>query len=348
MKSDDYFLNRIDSLRNKFDAWGVVGCIVENRIDLYYLTGLRCSSGILLVLKEGASLFVDGRYFQDLSSRSPVPVKLLSKESLSQHIPHLGSIAIDSHFTSLDRGKQLQLIVPHLFYVSRLLRETRGIKDPDEIVKLKKAALLAWDGFQYVRKRFRVGVQEKEISFAFEQFCKERGAERLAFDPIIAFGANSAYPHHRSGDSRLKQGDIILCDLGIVLDGYHSDMTRTFFYGEGDLKLRALLSTVMEAHSVALKNALPGTVIGELDQIVRTVFEDAGYGDLIAHGLGHGVGLEIHEYPSLQSKGEDKELLLREGMVITIEPGLYIPGLGGARYEDTILITQTGYSNLYR
>lgn len=339
------YLNRIEKLKSYFKTWKVEGCLVENPLDLYYLTGLQLSVGILVVLPKAAHLFVDGRYIDFAKKNSPVPVQLLSQKALQSVLTK--SVAFDSHTTSVDRAAELKKISSDLKPIPHLLREVRAIKDRQEVQALEKSASLLWKGFSYIQKKLKVGVNEKEIALAFEIYCREQGAEKLAFSPIIAFGKNSAYPHYRAGDAVLKKGDIVLIDIGVVVDHYHSDMTRTLFFGKADSRLVLLDSVVKKAHAAALKLCKSGSRVGDLDLAARKVIAEAGLADLILHSLGHGIGLETHEFPRLKYRGEDHDVVLKEGMAITIEPGLYMPGVGGVRHEDTIVITSKGYKNFY-
>lgn len=169
----------------------------------------------------------------------------------------------------------------------------------------------------------------------------------MSFDPIIAFGKNTALPHHHPGDTKCKENDIILCDLGVVLDDYMSDMTRVNFVGKSDPELLHLFEVNRAAQRNALSKCRPGALLKELDLAAREVMAKAGLEEYFIHSLGHGIGLEVHEYPRIKFDGLDCNLKLEPGMAITIEPGLYLPGKGGVRYEDTVIITQEGYMNLY-
>ncbi len=188
---------------------------------------------------------------------------------------------------------------------------------------------------------------ELEVARALEIYCLKNGAEGMSFESIIAFGKNSALPHHHPGNTKLKENDIALFDLGVILNGYCSDMTRVDFVGKGNSTLRKLYDVNRAAQKVALAKCRPGVKLKELDQAARRVMASAELEELFIHNLGHGVGLEVHESPSISSKGIDRNVMLEEGMAITIEPGLYLPGKGGVRYEDTIVITAKGYVNLY-
>jgi len=337
------FSNRAEKVQRLLKEWEATECLIENPLNLFYLTGLRMSAGALLISRKKISLFVDGRYIEFAKRASPFPVY-----PLTEILSHVGKVTVfDSHLTSIDRFEKLKGWPTEWKPISEPLKRVRAIKEKEEIQALEKSAKLLWKGFLHLKKRLKVGVTEKEIAVEFEFFCRKNGAEALSFQPIIAFGKNTAYPHYRAGGAKLKKGDIVLCDLGVVVDGYHSDMTRTFFFGKADPRLIVLDSVVKEAHVAALKICKPGVRVGDLDAAACKVIQKAGLEKLIAHSLGHGIGLETHEFPRLKFKGEDDAVILKEGMVITIEPGLYLSGVGGVRHEDTVVMTQKGYKNFY-
>lgn len=222
----------------------------------------------------------------------------------------------------------------------------RRVKDKQEIRLLGKAANLGTEGFHYVCSKLTEGITEQELAIALEIFWKEKGSQGLAFSPIIAFGKNSSMPHHRAGATKLQSGDIVLIDIGVLLDYYHSDMTRCVFFGPPQKKLIEIYEIVRQAQEMALAMCRPGVLIEELDRAARSYIASKGHQEHFTHGLGHGVGLQIHEGPSLSQKSADKTLPLEEGMVITIEPGIYLPEIGGVRIEDTVVITDKGHKNL--
>ena len=328
------------------------GCIIQEPVDLFYLTGLSLSHGAMIAAHGKVALFVDGRYIQAAQESSPVPVALYEDKNMrtflgKKPLETLGFDALTTRFADYER---LQKLFPNvkLKPFPGILREIRLIKDLGEVSAMRKSARLAWKGFEFLKKRLRVGVTEQELVLEFEIFCRKHGADKLAFDPIIAFGANSAMPHYHPGKTRLKRGDIVLIDIGVVIQSYHSDMTRTVFFGKPDPLLKRWAEIVKEAHGAALKICKPGTKLGALDAAARKVMASEGVENYFLHSLGHGVGLEIHEYPRIKATGVDKELILEPGMAITIEPGLYLPGKGGIRYEDTVIVTKKGHENLYK
>jgi Xaa-Pro aminopeptidase len=342
------FSNRVSKLQSCLKTWKADGCLIENPLDLFYLTGLQLSLGILVVHLAKVKLFVDGRYIEFAKKNSPFPVELLSQNTVSAFLRPIRTLVFDSYWATVLRHDQLkQLYTGVLQEVPQPLRELRLIKDAAELKLMKKSAAVVWKGFEHIRKSLETGITEKELALSFEIFCRKQGAEKLSFDPIIAFGKNSAYPHYRPGNVKLKKDQLVLIDIGVVVDHYHSDMTRTVFFGKPNPQLVLLETVVKKAHDAALKIYKNGTKIGDLDKAARHVIEKAGLQELILHSLGHGIGLETHEFPRLKYRGEDHNVTLQEGMVITIEPGLYLPGTGGIRYEDTIAITSKGYTNFY-
>ena len=346
--SSKTFLNRLSKLQSFFKRWKADGCLIENPLDLFYLTGLQLSLGLLVVLPAKTKLFVDGRYIEFAKKNSPFPVELLSEDAVISFLRPVRTLVFDSSWTTVLRYEQLKKLHSKvLMGVFQPLKELRLIKDAAELKLMKQSAALVWKGFEHIRRSLKVGVTEKELALSFEIFCRKQGAEKLSFDPIIAFGKNTAYPHYHGGDVKLQKDQLVLIDIGVVVDHYHSDMTRTVFFGKPDPRLVFLETVVKKAHAAALKLCKVGTQVGDVDKAARQVIEKAGLQELILHSLGHGIGLETHEFPRLKYKGEDQSTVLQEGMVITIEPGLYLSGVGGIRYEDTIVITSKGYTNFY-
>ena len=338
----------LDRIRTVFQANDVDALIIEKPIDLFYLTGLKLSLGTLLIFKNGARLFVDGRYLGFAKKHSPCPAELTKAESIVKSLSPYKKIGFDSFDTSYSRWQALEKITKkQLTPVPKPTDSARSVKSPAEIKALKKSAKLLWSCYLHLKKSLKTGITEKEAAALFEIYALKNGAEKMAFEPIVAFGKNTAYPHYRPANTKLKKGDNVLLDLGVVVDHYHSDMTRTFFFGPPDPRLVVIEAVVKKAHDEALKLCRPGITAGELDKAACRVIEKAGLEKYLAHSLGHGVGLEIHEFPRLKFQGENSDAVLKVGMVITIEPGLYWEGVGGCRYEDTIVITRKGYENWY-
>lgn len=323
--------------------------LIEDPIDLYYLTGLTLSLGQLWLFSKEALLLVDGRYIQS-AKEAPCPAHLVSSQEVEGFIQRhqITSVQFDGAKTSFDRVQTLQKKHPTVSFISNPspTKNLRLIKEPKEIKSLQKSADLLWEGFTYIKTIICEGISEKELATKFTIFCLERGADALSFEPIIAFGENSALPHYRAGKRCLKQGDVILIDIGVTCDHYHSDMTRMLFWGPKNPLLSKWFDIVVEAQKAALSLCKAGLHIKELDIAARAVLKKHQVEEYFIHSLGHGVGLEIHEFPKIRFDAVEGDLTLKPGMVFTLEPGLYLPGTGGIRYEDTVVIKEDGYINL--
>ncbi len=344
------YLKRLTQFQDSLEKEGVDAVLVEDLIDLYYFTGKKISLGQLWIGKDSAILFVDARYQEIVRKQDLFLVDLLSKESVCLFLEKnkINTVAFDGAKMRFAQVIEKKEMYPSLQWVAwnNLTRTSRVIKDETEIALLQTSAQLLWKGYRHIKGLLREGITEKEISCAFILFCLERGGEKVSFDPIIAFGENSAMPHYRAGNRKLKFGDIVLIDIGIEVNCYHSDMTRVVFFGKPDPLLEKWLKITQMAQNAALSLCRPGVKVGDLDNAARTVFAKHGVEEYFVHALGHGVGLEIHEFLRIHEGGVDTDILLEPGMVITVEPGLYKSGLGGVRYEDTIVITGQGHQNL--
>ena len=223
------------------------------------------------------------------------------------------------------------------------LHPLRGVKTKNEIVALKSAANLNHQAFATILPQIRPGVTELEIAMELEFALKRLGGETNAFDFIVASGIRGALPHGVASEKKLKAGELVTIDFGTRMDGYYSDETVTLAIGEVDRKLRQIFDIVLEAHDSALASIRPEMAIRDLDAVARDFISLQGYGEYFGHGLGHGVGLEVHEYPVVSSRSDQKVL---EGMVFTVEPGIYVPGIGGVRIEDTVVVTADGFEPL--
>jgi Xaa-Pro aminopeptidase len=204
---------------------------------------------------------------------------------------------------------------------------------------LEAAQAIADDAFDAVTRKLMEGVTEKQIAFELDTFMRRAGAEQISFESIVAFGENAAEPHHSPTDRPLARGDVVKLDYGSVVDGYHSDMTRTVAFGEVSEQLREVHQIVLRAQQAGIDAVRAGVTGGEADHAARQVIADAGYADSYTHSLGHGVGLEVHEGPGLRAGGAD---VLPEGAVVTVEPGIYLGGVGGVRIEDMVVVIADG------
>ncbi|MCB1181105.1 MAG: aminopeptidase P family protein [Chlamydiia bacterium] len=334
---------RIKALSECLDSYHLDAFIVDDPIDLFYLLDLKLSVGRLIVKQKSAHLFVDGRYFEACKKKTNVAVHLQSDASLRPVLK--GNIGFDEDKTSYQAFLALRRLSREggkLIPQESLVLKQRQIKEGGELKKLREAAALGSLGYDFVLKQLKEGISEKEVVKRLKIFWLEKEGEGAAFSPIIAFGSGAAHPHYRSGDRRLKEGDPVLIDIGVTYQGYHSDMTRTINFGKPHPKMAQIFEIVKEGQKRALTLCKEGAKISEVEKAARDHITSEGFGDYFPHSLGHGIGLEVHELPYLRSSACGQ---LVSGMVITIEPGIYLPGLGGVRIEDTIMINKKGYTN---
>lgn len=347
---------RILRLQSLLKTKEIEALYFESLTDIFYLTGRDLSLGKLWVTPKDAYLIVDARYFQACPSTQEYKTLLLGSKQHHDLYKKLfkkpsNRCGFDGELlsvSSLERVKQeikkySQAKVSFVNHAA-CLAEIRACKEENELKLLKKAAILGSKGFDYVLTLLKEGVTEKFIADQLEVFWKQQGGDGLAFDPIIAFGKNSSKPHYRASNIKLKRESIVLIDIGVKKQHYHSDMTRTVYFGKKPpQKFVKIYETVKKAQEEACRYCKEGIRGKELDAIARDIIAAAGYGEFFCHSLGHGVGLEIHEYPSLSTK---QTAILQKGMVVTIEPGIYLPGFGGVRIEDTLIVNKASATDL--
>ena len=337
---------RIRTLQKRLHEWPIDALLIENPIDLLYLTGLNLSRGRMWVRANEAQLHVDGRYFDEAKLKSPCPVFLWVK---GQERRETGRIGFDSGWTTVANREKIQSESPDAIFmaVPQPLKNQRLIKEAAEIDSLRQAAQITWAGIQHIRGLFKEGITEQELAFEFEFFVRKQGASGLAFETIIAFGENSAYPHHRAANARLQKNQIILVDAGAIVDRYCADVTRVFFFGLADPRLEKMYQIVREADRAARQCVRINAKVGAIDQAARDVFKRENVEALYTHSLGHGIGLEAHECPLIRWDGDDRDVAIRPHMAIAIEPGLYQPEIGGVRYENSGIVTAKGFESFY-
>ena len=344
------FETRIERLRAKILEEGLDGLIVTGRKNREYLSGFTGSAGFLLVTAEEGVLATDFRYEEQAKAQSPhlevyryeTPRDGLSRLVKTKKMGIVGFEAVHTSYWDLGEWEEDN---PAITWrpMKGLVESLRIGKDEEEIRRIRQAARLTDKGFAHILQYLRPGVQEREIALELEFFLRREGAEGVSFAPIVASGPNSALPHARPGERVLESGDFVVLDFGVIVDGYCSDLTRTVVIGEACDRQREIYGLVLRAQQYALEQVGPGKDVAAIDKGVREIFAAQGVAEHFGHGLGHGVGLEIHEGPTLSSRSTDE---LRAGMVVTIEPGLYFPGWGGVRIEDLVLVTPQGMENL--
>jgi len=321
--------------------------------NLRYLCGFTGTDGVLVVDGAGSVFLTDSRYTtqaRDQVSADEVreySVKLDGiVDFLKQSTYHrLGFEADTLPFSTVERLRGGVAAKLELVPVGKELQGLRQLKDAGEIAALEQAGRIAAEAFEAVRPMLRPGVAEREIALELEFALRRLGAEDKAFDFIVASGERGALPHGVASDKLLRRGELVTIDFGCRYQGYHSDETVTLSLGPPTERMREVFDIVLQAHDLALEQVRPGLSLRQLDKIAREYIAGRGYADYFGHGLGHGVGLEIHEPPAVSPRAE---ALLEEGMVITIEPGIYLPGVGGVRIEDMLVVTAEGPQVLTR
>jgi Xaa-Pro aminopeptidase len=319
--------------------------LVTSLPNVRYLTGFSGSNGQLVVAADDGLFLTDGRYVEQ--SRHEVPDVRRAFYSgdfapvFAKACSDLGAtrVAFEASHLTYQAFQDLSgtglVLVPTRGEVERL----RLVKDPEERSCLEAAQAIADHAFAGLTASLTEGITEREAALSLDTDMRRRGADGLAFDTILAFGENAAEPHHRPTDRPLARGDVVKVDFGCVVAGYHSDMTRTVAFGDPGPRIKEIYDLVQQAQQAGVDAVRPGVTGGDVDRVVRDIIAAAGYGDAFKHGLGHGVGLQIHEGPSLRSGGKD---LLPQGAVVTVEPGIYLEGVGGVRIEDMVEVTGDG------
>lgn len=335
-------MRRIAKVAERLREWQVDLLLVDHPIDLFYLTGELLTAGLLVIQERESTLYVDGRYYERCRARLPLTVQLQGRDHPLPTYKGM-RIGFDAHTTSFAQYERLAELEGERVPLSHPLQTIRMVKEEEELVALRSAARLCSQGYDFVVAHLEEGVTEQELARELELFWRRSGGERVGFTPHIAFGSHTAYPHYQVGNTPLRRGDLVMIDIGVVVDQYHSDMTRVLFFEKADPQLVEVYQVVKKAQQQAFALCKPGTALAELDRAARQTIEAAGYGPYFVHSLGHGVGLEIHELPTLRAGVGG---VVEAGMVFTIEPGVYLPEVGGVRLEDTIIITEEGYESI--
>jgi len=345
---NDRLLRLIDAL----DRRQLGGMLVSTPENRRYLSGFTGSAGNLLITRDHAILATDSRYteqannqapdFQVVSARSGWDwlVQSLQKSRVSRLGFESEHLTVAEHHRLLESIRQeSSLDRVSLVTTSGTVEELRAVKDREELALLQRAIDASDSAMAAVGPILREGLTEREVAWRLEQAMRDSGAESVSFNTIVASGPNGAMPHHRPTDRTVRPGEPVVIDLGARVGGYCSDITRTVVLGHEDETFRQLYDIVLGAQLTAISIVRPGMSGGECDRLARSVIQGAGYGDNFGHGLGHGVGLAVHEGPRVGPGSEDN---LAVGTVFTVEPGIYIPGWGGVRIEDIVLLEEAG------
>ncbi|HVM11898.1 MAG TPA: Xaa-Pro peptidase family protein [Actinomycetota bacterium] len=332
-------------LLTRLDDLGIDALLVTHLPNVRYLTGFTGSNGQLLIAANHAVFLTDPRYEEQARHEAPdverATYRLDFPSSFAEISGDLGLARVGFEAASVSYGLYERLrrtgveLVPTTGEVERL----RRVKDPDELALIEEAQRATDDALERVLPKLVEGRNEREVALDLEHEMRALGAEEAAFRSIVAFGESAAEPHHVPGERTLRRGDIIKLDFGARVQGYCADMTRTVALGAPSRDLVEIHDLVRRAQAEGIEAVRPGAVGGEVDRVAREVIAHAGQRERFGHSLGHGIGLEVHEAPTLRRGSED---VLEPGTVVTVEPGVYIPGVGGVRIEDMVVVTETG------
>jgi len=352
-------LKNVKTIRKKENVDAILISSVPNII---YLTGYSGFSrfereAFLLITDQKNFLITDGRYSEAVSGIPDFEILEISDRNFLEKIlkslsKEIAKIGIEEYDLTISEGKKFKQYFK--LFPLKELANLRVVKDIDEINKIKMACRIGDEAFSFIIKKLKNGISENEVASLIEIFIRKKNAES-SFPPIVAFGKNSSFPHHKTGNEKLKINNIVLLDFGVRVDNYCSDMTRTVFFGKADDKFKKIYNTVLESQQKAidflnssflnLNSNLKSIKTSEIDKVAREYIIKSGYAT-IPHSLGHGIGIEVHEAPNLSPKSKD---ILKEGMVFSIEPGIYLPagrqglpGFGGVRIEDLVVLENKG------
>jgi len=339
--------NRLQKLRQLLAEKEIEAILISQPQNRYYLSGFDGSSGLLLITPEKAVLATDFRYIEQASQQAPdYEIFKTTGDIVDWFLKlvaglRLRRLGFEAEHTSFDRYRQLSDILdeeePQLRLVPEdgLVESLRAIKEPEEIELITRAVEISDNAFDYIERIIHAGISEQEVAWELEKFMRENGSEPLPFNIIVASGPNSALPHAKTSSRTINAGEPVVIDMGARLGGYGSDLSRTICLGSPDKTFKKIYNTVLKAQLAAITKIEEGMTGEQADSFAREIIEQEGYGEAFGHALGHGVGLAPHESPRLGPNSTDT---LTTGMVFTIEPGIYLPGWGGVRIEDTAII----------
>lgn len=340
---------RVDRLRAAMVERELDGFVVSDVPSVRWLTGFTGSNGLVVVTADEVLLATDGRYATQapaqLEAAGAVADIRIDNDLVASGASILagGRVALESDVaTWAAQRRWAETIDAELVPVAGLLRELRSVKDPAELARIERAAAIADLALDATEPLRVAGTTERQLGLALDDTMRAEGATGPAYETIVASGPNAALPHARPSDRAFEIGDLLIIDVGALVDGYRSDMTRSFVIGGPDAATdvaREILPLVTEAQAAGVATVAPGIEAKAIDDACRSHITDAGHGPHFSHGTGHGVGLDIHELPSIR---RDNAAILQTGQVLTVEPGVYLPDVGGVRVEDLVVVTDSG------
>ena len=343
---------RLEKLREQLEGLGADAFITEKPENRFYLSGFTGSTAWVIVTAKEAFLVTDFRYVEQAREEAPdftvvnnerKAVEAIAALLQKQQVRRLAFESSVPYQTYQDWSKAFADV--ELLPTSGILEKIRMYKDENEVSVIQEALRIAEDAFAHILGYIRPGVRELDIALELEFFMRKQGASGSAFEMIVASGPRGALPHGRATERVIQAGEMVTMDFGAVYQGYNSDITRTVSVGEPDPKMKEIYEIVLRAQKAGVAALRPGVTGQEADAVTRDIIREAGYGDAYGHSAGHGLGLEVHELPNLSPTSP---FVLEPGMLVTMEPGIYISGLGGVRIEDNVLITAEGHEVLNR
>lgn len=336
--------NRARRLRERLDVFSVDALLILTLENVRYLSGFTGSAGALLVNRTGGYFITDSRYTTQAASevagfeikcyRDKVGglIEIIKEEGLKRIGFEPEGMTYGCYWSLSSARPEVELVP-----VKKELENLRLVKEEEEVESIRRAIEIADTAYQEVVKKIAPGQREREVALELEHAMRKAGGDALSFDVIVASGPRAALPHGKASHKTIEEGELVIIDFGISYQGYFSDETHTVAVSRADEKQKEVFQVVKEAHDLALAAVKPGVKYEEIDRAARDYIKRAGYGDYFGHGTGHGIGLAIHEPPGIRPGVEG---VAEEGMVFTIEPGIYIPGWGGVRLEDVVLVTE--------
>ena len=337
--------NRLAALRRLMNIDGLGAILVTRREDVRYLTGFTGSAGSLMVASGRPYLITDFRYKLQARIETKGVVILIQKKDFFTALRdtaqrmNVKTLWCDESALTIESFKKIKKQGLVLRERRDLVRELRLRKDNRELAHIRLAVRRAEESFRELRRFIRPGARERELALKLEYLMREKGARKAAFDTIVASGSNGAMPHASVTNRRIKQGDLVTFDFGAEANGYYCDITRTFCIGRPSPRQREIHELVLQAQAAAIRHVRPGVSCKSVDAEAREIIRQAGHGKHFGHGTGHGIGLMVHEGPTVSPLSKDDVKL---DMVFTVEPGVYVPGWGGVRIEDMVLVTEKG------
>jgi len=338
---------RQKNARKILDSHPLDGILFTSLENIRYLCGFTGSDGAFILSQTESFFLTDSRYWTQADDE----VKGSRIIHYKKKMEGIFSLLSDLKLKEIGFESAFLPFLAYQFLTERLanearlvpleetLKNLRAVKDIHELTLIRRAIDISSNAFVQVTEILKEGVVEREAAFEMESIMKRSGADAIGFDIILASGKRSALPHGKASEKRIEKGDFILIDFGSGFQGYHSDQTRTVVCGSPSAEQKRVYQIVKEAHDKAVEKVRPGIPVGEVDGAARDHIRNQGYGEYFGHGTGHGIGLAVHEDPAIHSENKD---LLQEGMVFTIEPGIYLPDWGGVRVEDMVLVTSHG------